>query len=84
MKNKKVEAEKVRKERKAAFIARLAVYLAGEQAGKSISLEMERRVPPFSPGPQWASEWAFVRNATPLFGYPTVEEAEKALTEFLR
>jgi hypothetical protein len=30
-----------------------------------------------------AEAWKKIRQATPLFGYPTVEEAEKQLTEFL-
>jgi hypothetical protein len=30
-----------------------------------------------------AKEWAACRNASPLFGYGTVEEAEKTLTEWL-
>lgn len=61
-------------ERKKQFIHELAVFLVGNQARKSIELEM---------GKESAKEWARLRNATPLFGYPTVEEAEAQLSEFL-
>ena len=62
-------------ERKAAFIHKLADWLGGEnQARMSIMLQMGR---------QEAKVWADIRGATPLFGYPSVEEAEKLLTEFL-
>jgi hypothetical protein len=30
-----------------------------------------------------AKLWADIRSATPLFGYPSVEEAEEELNEFL-
>ena len=62
-------------DRKKAFIRRLAVFLAGDQARKSIELQM---------GKPSAREWAELRDLTPLFGYPTVDEAESQLTEFLR
>jgi hypothetical protein len=55
------------------FARRLAEYLAGDQARRSIELEMGR------PG---AVEWAELRGLTPLAGYPTVDEAEKALLAF--
>jgi len=62
-------------ERKKLFIHELAEYLAGtNQAGKSIELQL---------GKQSGKEWAKLRSATPLFGYPSVEEAEQQLTEFL-
>jgi hypothetical protein len=67
-------AAKAHAERRAIFIKKLARYLVGDQARKSIELQM---------GKQDAKEWADIRGATPLFGYPTVEEAEKKLTEFL-
>lgn len=62
-------------ERKARFIHQLAVFLADEPARKSIELQMEKTS---------GKEWAALRDETPLFGYPTVAEAEAALTEFLR
>ncbi len=60
---------------KERFIHELAIFLTERQAKKSIELEM---------GKEHAAEWAKLRSATPLFGYPSVEEAEKQLTEFLR
>jgi hypothetical protein len=69
-------------DRKAEFVKALAEFLVGNQAGKGIALEVEHRT---GGGIiKWAQEWAKLRNATPLFGYLTVEEAEKELTEFLR
>jgi len=62
-------------EQKAIFIKKLARYLVGDQARQSIELQM---------GKQSAKEWAELRGATPLFGYPSVEEAEKVMTEFLK
>ena len=60
---------------KQIFIHRLAEYMVKDQAMKSIELEM---------GKPSAKEWAAMRSLTPLHGYPTVEEAEKVLTEFLK
>lgn len=80
----KFAAEKVKAERKARFIRALTEFLVGNQAGKSIALEMETRSPRPAPLTAWAHEWAKLRGATPLFGYPTAEEAEQALTEFLK
>jgi hypothetical protein len=75
---KKAEAAKVRRaERKREFVRALAEYLAGNQAGKSILLQMGGMAGEF------AREWAKVRAASPLDGYPTVEEAEEILTAFL-
>jgi hypothetical protein len=59
---------------KKRFMHELAVFLVAEQASDSIGLQMGR---PF------AKRWAALRNATPLFGYPTVKEAEKELSEWL-
>lgn len=56
------------------FIRRLAEYLVEDQAEKSILLEM---------GDGRGKAWATLRGATPLHGYPTVEEAVETLTEFL-
>ena len=66
--------------RKEKFIKVLAQFLVENQAGKSIALELESRRKPMLP---WAHEWAALRNATPLFGYPSVAEAEEALRDFL-
>lgn len=63
-------------ERKKAFIRALAEYLAGpQQVRKSLELLQASKTN--------AKEWAALRNATPLFGYPTVDEAEIELTKFL-
>lgn len=59
---------------KQMFIKELAVFLVGDQVRKSIELQM---------GKQSAKEWADLRGKTPLFGYPTVDEAEKILDKFL-
>jgi hypothetical protein len=62
------------KERKQRFIKALAEFLVEDQAHKSILLEI---------GAKEGKQWAKLRGETPLFGYPTVEEAEEQLTEFL-
>ena len=61
-------------ERKQAFIKQLARFLVENQVAKSIQL---------SAGSPLAQEWAALRATTPLFGYVSVEEAEKKLMEFL-
>lgn len=61
-------------EAKHRFIRALAEFLVATQARKSIELEM---------GKKSAMEWGTLRSATPLMGYPTVDEAEVTLTEFL-
>jgi hypothetical protein len=63
-----------RAEGKRLFVRALAEFLAGDQARKSIELEMGR---------PHALEWAALRHRSSLSGYPTVDEAERALTEFL-
>lgn len=64
---------------KEEFIKQLAIYLVGDQAHMSILLSM----PPGMAQAE-AKKWAELRGKTPLFGYPTVEEAEAELTEFLK
>lgn len=71
---KKTVAKAPALSRKQEFIKRLAEYLAKDQAKWSIKLEM---------GDENAKTWAALRSWTPLMGYPTIEEAEKLLTEFL-
>lgn len=66
--------------RKAEFIKALAQFLAGDQAKKSILLDPRMGN---SLAYSLAQEWAALRQTTPLFGYGTVEEAEKMLTEWL-
>lgn len=60
--------------RKEQFIRALAEYLVGDQVRMSIRLQA---------GSEDAKTWAHLRGTTPLFGYPTVKEAETKLTEFL-
>lgn len=62
-----------------AFVKALATYLAGDQAHMSILLSM-----PEGMLKKEAQKWATLRSQTPLFGYPTVEEAEAVLEKFLR
>jgi len=76
--------KKEKAKRRVRFIRILAEFLAGNQAGKSIELEMEVRNPRPSPMTSWAQEWGKLRGASSLCGYPTVEEAERSLTEFLK
>lgn len=60
--------------RKQLFIRELAEYLVGDQVRMSIRLQA---------GSEDAKTWARLRGTTPLFGYPTVKEAEDKLKEFL-
>jgi hypothetical protein len=59
----------------------LAEYLAGDQAAKSIILELERDAQPI--GHRWAEEWANLRDASGLIGWPTVEDAYQHLRDLL-
>ena len=60
---------------KKEFIRILAEFLVGNEAKKSIELQM---------GKESAKEWSKLRNATPLFGYyPDINKAIKELEEFL-
>src|SRR5436853_6643171 len=52
--------------RKKDLIQAFADYLVHNQAGKSIALEMERRV--LTPI-HWAKEWALIRHVSGLTGY---------------
>lgn len=61
-------------ERKPLFVKALARYLVGNQAEKSIKLQLSQRD---------AIEWRDVRQTTPLHGYPTIEEAENQLADWL-
>lgn len=60
---------------KKQFIAELAEYLAGpQQVEMSIKLQLRQKD---------ALLWARIRNSTPLFGYPSVEEAKEILEKWL-
>ncbi len=56
------------------FVRALAEYLVGDQAKRSIALEA---------GDRNAKQWSALRATTPLFGYPTLDEAEKTLSDWL-
>ena len=56
------------------FVVALAKFLVENQAAKSINLQM---------GQVSAKEWAALRSTTPLTGYPTCQEAEGILREWL-
>lgn len=73
-KKKTATVTAARARQKAAFIYRLSEYLTKDQAKWSIKLEM---------GSEDAKTWAAMRNLTPLFGYPTHQEAVELLTQFL-
>lgn len=64
------QSRKLQRERKPLIIRALAEYLVRDQARKSIELEM---------GKPYAKEWSVLRGTTSVRGYPTVEEAIKAL-----
>lgn len=57
---------------KKEFLRAVASYLVDGQARKGIELDM---------GKDWAKEWALVRGLSPVYGYPTVDEAHKSLLE---
>lgn len=59
--------------RRQAFIRQLAEYLVGNQVEDGMRLGM---------GDARAKQWATLRGQTPLFGYPTVAEAEAQLTQW--
>jgi hypothetical protein len=61
-------------EAKKRFIDALAEFLVSDQAKRSIMIEM---------GNEDALKWARLRNATPLAGWPTVDQAKETLSEFL-
>jgi hypothetical protein len=67
--------------KKKDLIQAFADYLVHNQAGKSIALEVERRI---ATPVAWAKEWALIRHVSGLTGYPTQEEAIKALNKILK
>jgi hypothetical protein len=73
-----------RLEKKKAFIQALAKFLAGTNAAR---MSMWLSLPPSKPGSVGLNDvallWRNMRIETPLWGYATVEEAEKILEEFL-
>jgi hypothetical protein len=71
-------------DQKRVFITELARFLVENQVAKGIGLQMEVLQPKHQRVVNWAADWARLRNSTNLFGYPTVEEAETQLTQFLK
>lgn len=57
-----------------AFVRALAKFLVEDAAEMSIKLEL---------GTEEAKRWARLREASPVFGYPTVDEAEAQLLAWL-
>ena len=72
--NAKSQRQRIPDNSRLLFVHALAEYLVSDQAIMSIKLEM---------GSPEAKAWCKLRSTTPLFGYPTVEQAEKQLTEWL-
>lgn len=70
-------------EKKKYLIESLAHFLVDNQAGKSIALQMEGSRPEGDPRPALAREWATLRSASTLNGYPEYEEAVETLTALL-
>ena len=56
------------------FVRLIAKYLVEDAVKKSIALQLQR--------PD-AIEWSEIRATTPIFGYPTVEQAAAELSEWL-
>lgn len=73
------------REQKTVFVKALAKFLVGKQVSKSIALQRARELATESSIlPNWPAEWAELRGTVPtLFGYPTVEEAERQIEKFL-
>ena len=69
--------------KKQKLIEELAHFLVDRQAGKSILLQMGAERPGGDKVPVLAQEWAKLRNAAGIHGYPDFDEAVKMLTEVL-
>ena len=70
-------------EKKKDLIESLAHFLVDNQAGKSIALQMEGSRSPSDLRPALAKEWANLRSASTLQGYPEYEQAVEPLTTLL-
>lgn len=66
-------------------IEELAHFLVDQQGAKSILLELETRCRTIRDDdrPRFAHEWALLRDAAGLTGYPTYDEALQILTTLL-
>lgn len=70
-------------EKKKEFIEKLAHFLADNQGGKSVLLQLEYQRMSSDPRPCLAKEWATLRSMFPVPGWSTYEETLKNLTDFL-
>lgn len=61
---------------KQKFVHELARYLVEKQVNNSIKLTVD-------PGDREMLQWVALRATTPLFGYPSVDDATKELAEWL-
>jgi hypothetical protein len=61
--------------RKEEFVYQLAKYLVNKQVNWSIKLQVD-------PDDPDARQWCDIRTQTPIFGYPTVDEAVETLTDW--
>jgi hypothetical protein len=69
----------MKEQQKIQFIRALAEFLGGtNQARMSIALQLGGEFG------KVAKLWSDIRSNTPLFGYLSVDEAEKELKEFLK
>lgn len=62
---------------KRQFVRELAAYLAGRSA-VAMSIKLQTGISRLE-----AEQWARLRDATPLFGYPSEAEAERLLADWL-
>jgi hypothetical protein len=65
------------------FIKSLALMLADDVGSKSMMLELTRK-DPTNKAHVVMAQWADLRTKAQVVGYPTVEEAEQQLREFLK
>lgn len=73
---------RIAKRQKAArALARILIH---QQALKSISLELERTGVHREGLPKFASEWADLREAFGIVGYPTEDDGERLIRAFLK
>ena len=69
--------------KKKELIAQLAHFLVDNQAAKSIILQMDSMRTEGDPRPAMGKEWAKLRSASTLQGYPEYDEAVATLTTLL-
>ncbi len=72
-----------RQQKKQILIEELAHFLVDDQAAKSIALQMDHQRPDTDPRPKLAVEWAKLRSASTLHGYPDLPEAIETLEALL-